>query len=150
VGDAGGPDYSADQDGSVLPEDMATQSVRLKEDQLRREGASQLSIYVVPAVAVVVELTLRLVLAPAEQQLRDLELRSQRELAEKRQELLAREEVLRNLEARLAQVQTSGTPPPQQQQQLGMSQHGAVHPNLTPGGYAHEEQQHHNGMQQQQ
>ncbi|GAA5891205.1 hypothetical protein JCM8208_002540 [Rhodotorula glutinis] len=122
VGDAGGPDYSADQDGSVLPEDMATQSVRLKEDQLRRE----------------------------EQQLRDLELRSQRELAEKRQELLAREEVLRNLEARLAQAQTSGTPPPQQQQ-LGMSQHGAVHPNLTPGGYAGEDQQHHhNGMQQQQ
>ncbi|GAA5854658.1 hypothetical protein JCM9279_001137 [Rhodotorula babjevae] len=121
VGDAGGPDYSVDQDGSVLPEDMATQSVRLKEDQLRRE----------------------------EQQLRDLELRSQRELAEKRQELLAREEVLRNLEARLAQAQTSGTPPPQQQQ-LGMSQHGAMHPNLTPSGYAHEEQQHHNGTQQQQ
>ena len=37
-----------------------------------------------------------------EEKLRDLELRSQRELAEKRQELLAKEESLRNLEARLA------------------------------------------------
>ncbi|GAA5858009.1 hypothetical protein JCM5353_008162, partial [Sporobolomyces roseus] len=66
-----GPDG---REGSVLPEDLATQSVRLKEEQLRRE----------------------------EEKLRDLELRSQRELAEKRQELIAKEESLRNLEARLA------------------------------------------------
>ena len=32
-----GPDG---REGSVLPEDLATQSVRLKEEQLRREGAS--------------------------------------------------------------------------------------------------------------
>ncbi|BGP42197.1 Cell division control protein 11 [Rhodotorula kratochvilovae] len=116
VGDAGGPEYGADQDASVLPEDMATQSVRLKEDQLRRE----------------------------EQQLRDLELRSQRELAEKRQELLAREEVLRNLEARLAaaQVQGTGTPPPQMSPAPQQQHGGAMHPVLTPGG--HED---HNGLQ---
>lgn len=94
---------------------------------------------------------------PAEQQLRDLELRSQRELAEKRQELLAREEVLRNLEARLAAAQTQGSgtpPPPPQQAALGASQGGPVHPVLTPGGYAGDEQhqqqhqQHYNGVQQ--
>jgi hypothetical protein len=34
----GEPSYN--QDDSVAPEDMATQSVRLKEEQLRREGAS--------------------------------------------------------------------------------------------------------------
>ncbi|GAA5897622.1 uncharacterized protein JCM6883_006757 [Sporobolomyces salmoneus] len=72
-GGQGSPHPDA-REGSVLPEDMATQSVRLKEEQLRRE----------------------------EEKLRDLELRSQRELAEKRQELLAKEESLRNLEARLA------------------------------------------------
>ncbi|GAA5845710.1 hypothetical protein JCM3766R1_001144 [Sporobolomyces carnicolor] len=70
---AGSP-HPDGREGSVLPEDLATQSVRLKEEQLRRE----------------------------EEKLRDLELRSQRELAEKRQELLAKEESLRNLEARLA------------------------------------------------
>jgi len=32
-----GPDG---REGSVLPEDLATQSVRLKEEQLRREGES--------------------------------------------------------------------------------------------------------------
>jgi len=65
----------ADQaDSSILPEDLATQSVRLKEEQLRRE----------------------------EEKLREIELRVQREINEKRQELLAKEESLRNLESRLA------------------------------------------------
>ncbi|KAG8920237.1 Septin Spn3, partial [Tulasnella sp. 417] len=62
------------QNDSVLPEDLATQSVRLKEEQLRRE----------------------------EEKLREIELKVQREINEKRQELLAKEESLRNLESRLA------------------------------------------------
>jgi len=61
-------------DSSILPEELATQSVRLKEEQLRRE----------------------------EEKLREIELRVQREIHEKRQELLAKEESLRNLESRLA------------------------------------------------
>jgi len=59
---------------SILPEEMANQSVRLKEEQLRRE----------------------------EERLREIELKVQREINEKRQELLAKEESLRNLESRLA------------------------------------------------
>lgn len=35
----GEPSYN--QDDSVAPEDMATQSVRLKEEQLRREGTTR-------------------------------------------------------------------------------------------------------------
>ncbi|KAJ7102188.1 septin [Mycena belliarum] len=62
------------QDTSILPEEMASQSVRLKEEQLRRE----------------------------EEKLREIELKVQREINEKRQELLAKEESLRNLESRLA------------------------------------------------
>ncbi|KAF7319968.1 hypothetical protein MKEN_00780700 [Mycena kentingensis (nom. inval.)] len=54
-------------DSSILPEEMANQSVRLKEEQLRRE----------------------------EEKLREIELRVQREINEKRQELLAKEESLR-------------------------------------------------------
>jgi cell division control protein 11 len=50
-----------------LPEELATQSVRLKEEQLRRE----------------------------EEKLREIELRVQREINEKKQELLAKEESLR-------------------------------------------------------
>lgn len=53
--------------GSIQPEDLATQSVRLKEEQLRRE----------------------------EEKLREIELKVQREISEKRQELLAREESLK-------------------------------------------------------
>lgn len=64
---------------SILPEDMATQSVRLKEDQLRKE----------------------------EEKLREIELKVHREISEKRQELLAKEESLRNLESRLAAQNTS-------------------------------------------
>ncbi|KAJ3527349.1 hypothetical protein NMY22_g9817 [Coprinellus aureogranulatus] len=61
-------------DSSLLPEELASQSVRLKEEQLRRE----------------------------EEKLREIELKVQREINEKRQELLAKEESLRNLESRLA------------------------------------------------
>ena len=56
------------------PEDLASQSVRLKEEQLRRE----------------------------EDKLRDIELKVQREIADKRQELLARDSQLREIEARMA------------------------------------------------
>lgn len=52
---------------SINPEDLATQSVRLKEEQLRKE----------------------------EEKLREIELKVQREISEKRQELLAREESLK-------------------------------------------------------
>ncbi|KJA26144.1 hypothetical protein HYPSUDRAFT_75704 [Hypholoma sublateritium FD-334 SS-4] len=66
--------HSDANDSSILPEEMASQSVRLKEEQLRRE----------------------------EEKLREIELKVQREINEKRQELLAKEESLRNLESRLA------------------------------------------------
>ena len=52
---------------SINPEEMATQSVRIKEEQLRKE----------------------------EEKLREIELKVQREISEKRQELLAREESLK-------------------------------------------------------
>lgn len=55
------------------PEDLASQSVRLKEEQLRRE----------------------------EGKLRDVELKVQREITEKRQELLARESQLKEIEVRV-------------------------------------------------
>jgi hypothetical protein len=58
--------YAADNNSTILPEDMATQSVRLKEEQLRKE----------------------------EEKLREIELKVQREISEKRQELLAKEESL--------------------------------------------------------
>ncbi|KAF7588719.1 hypothetical protein BBP40_005277 [Aspergillus hancockii] len=67
------------QDSSMNPEDLASQSVRLKEEQLRRE----------------------------EEKLREIELRVQREIAEKRQELLARESQLREIEARMARESSS-------------------------------------------
>ncbi|KAL9716051.1 Cell division control protein 11 [Leucoagaricus gongylophorus] len=61
-------------DNSMPPEELANQGVRLKEEQLRRE----------------------------EEKLREAELRMQRQINEKKQELLAKEETLRNLESRLA------------------------------------------------
>ncbi|KAK7473210.1 Cell division control protein 11 [Stygiomarasmius scandens] len=64
----------SDRESSILPEDLANQSVRIKEEQLRKE----------------------------EEKLREIELRVQREINEKRQQLLAKEESLRNLESRLA------------------------------------------------
>lgn len=66
--------HPSEPESSILPDELATQSVRLKEDQLRKE----------------------------EEKLREVELRVQREISEKRQELLAKEESLRNLESRLA------------------------------------------------
>ena len=60
-------------DSSMNPEDLASQSVRLKEEQLRRE----------------------------EEKLREIELKVQREINEKRQELLARESQLKEIEARM-------------------------------------------------
>lgn len=71
---------SRTQDSSMNPEDLASQSVRLKEEQLRRE----------------------------EDKLRDIELKVQREIAEKRQELLARESQLREIEARMARESSQG------------------------------------------
>ncbi|KAF8248168.1 putative septin AspA [Wilcoxina mikolae CBS 423.85] len=59
---------------SMNPEDLASQSVRLKEEQLRRE----------------------------EEKLREIEVKVQREINEKRQELLARESQLKEIEARMA------------------------------------------------
>ena len=70
----------SEQDSSILPEDLATQGMRLKEEQLRRE----------------------------EEKLREIELKVQREINEKRQELLAKEESLRNLESRLAAQGSQG------------------------------------------
>ncbi|KAF5355449.1 hypothetical protein D9758_006393 [Tetrapyrgos nigripes] len=66
--------YGDNRESSILPEDLANQSVRIKEEQLRKE----------------------------EEKLREIELRVQREINEKRQQLLAKEESLRNLESRLA------------------------------------------------
>ncbi|KAJ6629511.1 Septin-domain-containing protein [Mycena sp. CBHHK59/15] len=66
--------HSDIRDSTILPEELANQSVRLKEEQLRRD----------------------------EEKLREIELKVQREINEKRQELLAKEESLRNLESRLA------------------------------------------------
>lgn len=60
-------------DSSMTPEDLASQSVLLKEEQLRRE----------------------------EEKLREIEIKVQREINEKRQELLARESQLKEIEARM-------------------------------------------------
>jgi cell division control protein 11 len=67
-------------DSSMNPEDLATQSVRLKEEQLRRE----------------------------EEKLREIEVKVQREINEKRQELLARESQLKEIEARMHREQSQG------------------------------------------
>ncbi|KAG5352585.1 hypothetical protein C0989_001619 [Termitomyces sp. Mn162] len=72
-----------DRQSQVYPDDLANQSVRLKEEQLRRE----------------------------EEKLREVELRVQREINEKRQQLLAKEETLRNLESRLAATPSSPDSP---------------------------------------
>lgn len=67
------------RDSSMNPEDLASQSVRLKEEQLRRE----------------------------EEKLRDIEVKIQREINEKRQELLARESQLKEIEARMQREQST-------------------------------------------
>ncbi|KAG9628049.1 putative septin AspA, partial [Aureobasidium melanogenum] len=69
----------ATADHSLAPEDLASQSVRLKEEQLRRE----------------------------EEKLKEIELKVQREINEKRQELLARESQLREIEARMHREQSA-------------------------------------------
>ncbi|KIW04505.1 uncharacterized protein PV09_04261 [Verruconis gallopava] len=66
-------------DSSMNPEDLASQSVRLKEEQLRRE----------------------------EEKLREIEVKVQREINEKRQELLARESQLKEIEARMHREQNA-------------------------------------------
>ena len=68
-------------DSSLSPEDLASQSVRVKEDQLRRE----------------------------EEKLREIEVKVQREINEKRQELLARESQLKEIEARMHREQSIAT-----------------------------------------
>lgn len=78
------PDLSSFSDSSILPEELATQSVRLKEEQLRREEEK---------VRFMLQLSLTLLISI--EQLREIELRVQREINEKRQELLAKEESLR-------------------------------------------------------
>ncbi|KAK1225648.1 Cell division control protein 11 [Marasmius sp. AFHP31] len=65
--------YADTPDVSLSPEDIAGHSYRIKEEQIRKE----------------------------EEKLREIELRVQRDINEKRQELLAKEETLRNLEIRL-------------------------------------------------
>lgn len=66
-------------DHSLNPEDLASQSVRLKEEQLRRE----------------------------EEKLKEIEIKVQREINEKRQELLARESQLKEIEARMHREQSA-------------------------------------------
>ncbi|KAI4265925.1 MAG: hypothetical protein LQ337_008923 [Flavoplaca oasis] len=66
----GGAAAQSQSDSSMNPEDLASQSVRLKEEQLRRE----------------------------EEKLREIESKVQREINEKRQELLARESQLKEME----------------------------------------------------
>ncbi|KAJ4394910.1 Cell division control protein 11 [Didymella pomorum] len=69
----------AEAGSSMNPEDLASQSVRLKEEQLRRE----------------------------EEKLREIEVKVQREINEKRQELLARESQLKEIEARMHREQSA-------------------------------------------
>ena len=69
------------RDASMNPEELASQSVKLKEAQLRRE----------------------------EEKLREIELKVQREINEKRQELMARESQLREIEARMQREQSMVT-----------------------------------------
>ncbi|KAF8629853.1 hypothetical protein AX15_003215 [Amanita polypyramis BW_CC] len=67
------------RDSILHPEELATQSVRIKEEQLRRE----------------------------EEKLREIELRMQREMHERQQELSAKEQSLRILEGRLTTTHAS-------------------------------------------
>lgn len=93
-----GGDHDA-SNSSILPEDLATQSVRLKEEQLRREGPFE------PFLSDSGPRLIPWLMYAIEDKLREMELKNQREISEKRQELLAKEESLRNLEIRLAQAQ---------------------------------------------
>lgn len=75
---------------------MSSQSVRLKEEQLRKEEEK---------VKIGVLWNVRKLTCSVLVQLRDIELKVQREIQEKRAELLSKEEALRSLESRLAQAQ---------------------------------------------
>lgn len=75
---------------------MSSQSVRLKEEQLRKEEEK---------VKIGVLWNVRKLTCSVFVQLRDIELKVQREIQEKRAELLSKEEALRSLESRLAQAQ---------------------------------------------
>ena len=88
------------RDASLNADDMASQSVRLKEEQLRKEEEKVNLI----SFSVTHARKLRLIIIT---QLREIELKVQREIQEKRAELLSKEEALRSLEARLAQAQIS-------------------------------------------
>lgn len=78
-----GSQQGVTEDGLLDPQGLAIQRVRLKEEQLRRE----------------------------EEKLREIEVKVQREINEKRQELLARESQLKELESRMVSpaVIVSGT-----------------------------------------
>lgn len=76
---------------------MSSQSVRLKEEQLRKEEEK--------VKIVSCEMCCKLTCSVVVVQLRDIELKVQREIQEKRAELLSKEEALRSLESRLAQAQ---------------------------------------------
>ncbi|SMQ49444.1 unnamed protein product [Zymoseptoria tritici ST99CH_3D7] len=81
---AGGSDMTGLDNGDSLdPQSLASQSVRLKEEQLRRE----------------------------EEKLREIEVKVQREINEKRQELLARESQLKELESRMNREHTPSSQP---------------------------------------
>jgi cell division control protein 11 len=72
-GDSAAGGSGVNDEGFLDPQSLASQSVRLKEEQLKRE----------------------------EEKLREIELKVQREINEKRQELLARESQLKELESRM-------------------------------------------------
>ncbi|GAB7359620.1 hypothetical protein MBLNU230_g6803t1 [Neophaeotheca triangularis] len=72
------PGQGGETQDSLDPQSLASQSVRLKEEQLRRE----------------------------EEKLREIEVKVQREINEKRQELLARESQLKELESRMNRDQS--------------------------------------------
>ncbi|KAK3058499.1 Cell division control protein 11 [Extremus antarcticus] len=78
-GDSGSGQGGVSDEGFLDPQSLASQSVRLKEEQLRRE----------------------------EEKLREIEVKVQREINEKRQELLARESQLKELESRMQRDQTT-------------------------------------------
>lgn len=94
----GGDAYGGQDGGS---EDVG---VRLKEEQLRREGRFSFLDFLVPSRSFRSQ-SLDFLTDFVEEKLREAELKSQREISEKRQELLAKEESLRNLETRLAHAQ---------------------------------------------
>ena len=74
-------DNTLNEDSSLEPQSFASQSVRLKEERLRRE----------------------------EEKLREIEVKAQTEINEKRQELLARESQLKELDSRMVRDQTPGS-----------------------------------------